>query len=152
MDFLRRRVPAYLKTGMNLVDVADVVEGHILALEKGRAGERYILGNQNVSLKEIFDILSSLTGLSAPRVRAPYWLVVGIGYADRFVEGTLLHREPAIPVEGVLASKKPAYVSCQKAVRELGQPQQPIEDALKQAADWFSNHGYLDRKHQHSAA
>ena len=152
LDFLRRRVPAYLKTGMNLVDVADVVEGHILALEKGRAGERYILGNQNVSLKEIFDILSSLTGLSAPRVRAPYWLVVGIGYADRFVESTLLHREPAIPVEGVLASKKPAYVSCQKAVRELGQPQRPIEDALKQAADWFSNHGYLDRKLQHSAA
>ena len=90
LDFLRRRVPAYLKTGMNLVDVADVVEGHILALEKGKPGERYILGNRNVSLKEIFDILSSQTGLPAPRIRAPYWLVVGVGYADRFVEGTLL--------------------------------------------------------------
>ena len=148
LDFLRRKIPAYLKTGMNLVDVADVVEGHILALGKGKTGERYILGNRNVSLKEIFDILSSQTGLPAPRIRAPYWLVVGAGYADRFVEGTLLSREPVIPVEGVLASKTPAYVSCEKAVRELGQPQRPIEDALKQAVDWFTEHGYMngDRK------
>ena len=146
LDFLRRKIPAYLKTGMNVVDVADVVEGHILALEKGKSGERYILGNRNVSLKEIFDILSSLTGLPAPRIRAPYWLVVGVGYADRFLEGTLLRREPAIPVEGVLASKTPAYVSCEKAVRELGQPQRPIEDALKQAIDWFTDNGYVDGK------
>jgi dihydroflavonol-4-reductase len=144
LDFLRRKIPAYLKTGMNLVDVADVVEGHILALGKGKTGERYILGNRNVSLKEIFDILSSQTGLPAPRIRAPYWLVVGAGYADRFVEGTLLSREPVIPVEGVLASKTPAYVSCEKAVRELGQPQRPIEDALKQAVDWFTEHGYVN--------
>ncbi len=148
LDFLRRKIPAYLKTGMNLVDVADVVEGHILALEKGKPGERYILGNRNVSLKEIFDILSSMTGLPAPRIRAPYWLVVGVGYADRFVESTLLRREPAIPVEGVLASKTPAYVSCEKAVRELGQPQRPIEDALKQAVDWFTDQGYVDGKKQ----
>ena len=148
LDFLRRKIPAYLKTGMNLVDVADVVEGHILALGKGKTGERYILGNRNVSLKEIFDILSSQTGLPAPRIRAPYWLVVGAGYADRFVEGTLLSREPVIPVEGVLASKTPAYVSCEKAVRELGQPQRPIEDALKQAVDWFTEHGYVNGDRQ----
>ena len=151
LDFLRRKVPAYLKTGMNVVDVADVVEGHILALEKGRNGDRYILGNQNVSLKEIFDILSGITGLSAPRIRAPYWLVVGVGYADRFVEGTLLRREPAIPVEGVLASRVPAYVSCEKAVGELGQPQRPIENALKQAVDWFAEHGYVDGKNRSPA-
>ncbi len=146
LDFLRRRVPAYLKTGMNLVDVADVVDGHILALEKGKPGERYILGNRNVSLKEIFDILSNLTGLPAPRIRAPYWLVVGVGYADRFVEGTLFRREPAIPVEGVLASKTPAYVSCEKAVRELGLPQRPVGKAVQQAVDWFAAHGYFDGK------
>ena len=146
LDFLRQKIPVYLKTGMNLVDVADVVEGHILALEKGKSGERYILGNQNVSLKEIFDILSSLTGLPAPRIKAPYWLVVGVGYADRFVEATLLHREPAIPVEGVLAAKTPAYVNCEKAVRELGQPQHPIENALLRAANWFADNGYLDEK------
>jgi len=148
LDFLRRKIPAYLKTGMNVVDVADVVEGHILALEKGKSGERYILGNRNVSLKEIFDILSSQTGLPAPRIRAPYWLVVGAGYADRFIEGTIFRREPAIPVEGVLASKTPAYVSCEKAVRELGQPQRPIEEALKKAADWFTEHGYVNGDRQ----
>jgi dihydroflavonol-4-reductase len=148
LDFLRRKIPAYLKTGMNVVDVADVVEGHILALEKGKSGERYILGNRNVSLKEIFDILSSQTGLPAPRIRAPYWLVVGAGYADRFIEVTIFRREPAIPVEGVLASKTPAYVSCEKAVRELGQPQRPIEEALKKAADWFTEHGYVNGDRQ----
>ena len=147
LDFLRRKVPAYLKTGMNVVDVADVVDGHILALEKGRSGERYILGNHNMSLKELFDMLSKLTGLSAPMIRLPYWLVVGIGYADQLVEGTVLRKEPTIPVEGVLASKTPAYVNCDKAVHELGQPQRPIEDALMQAINWFADHGYVGGKH-----
>jgi dihydroflavonol-4-reductase len=146
LDFLRCKIPAYLKTGMNIVDVADVVAGHILALEKGRPGERYILGNQNVSLKQIFDMLSQLTGLPAPRIRAPYWLVVGVGYADHFIEGTLLRREPAVPVEGVLASKHPAYVTCDKAINQLGLPQSSVTDALKQSVDWFVEHGYVGGK------
>ena len=146
LDFLRRRIPAYLGTGLNLVDVADVSAGHILALEKGRVGERYILGNRNVTLKEMFVMLSRITGLSAPRVRLPYWLVVGAGYAEQAVSGRLLGREPAIPVEGVLASKKPAWVSCQRAVNELGLPQSPVERALEEAAEWFADHGYLDSK------
>jgi dihydroflavonol-4-reductase len=146
LDFLRCKIPAYLKTGMNIVDVADVVAGHILALEKGRPGERYILGNQNVSLKQIFDMLSQLTGLPAPRIRAPYWLVVGVGYADHFIEGTLLRREPVVPVEGVLASKHPAYVTCDKAINQLGLPQSSVTDALKQSVDWFVEHGYVGGK------
>jgi dihydroflavonol-4-reductase len=146
LDFLRRRIPAYLGTGLNLVDVADVSAGHILALEKGRVGERYILGNRNVTLKEMFVMLSRITGLPAPRVRLPYWLVVGAGYAEQAVSGRLLGREPAIPVEGVLASKKPAWVSCQRAVNELGLPQSPVERALEEAAEWFADHGYLDSK------
>ncbi|MDE0823113.1 MAG: NAD-dependent epimerase/dehydratase family protein [Dehalococcoidia bacterium] len=146
LDFLRCKIPAYLKTGMNIVDVADVVVGHILALEKGRPGERYILGNQNVSLKQIFDMLSQLTGLPAPRIRAPYWLVVGVGYADHFIEGTLLRREPVVPVEGVLASKHPAYVTCDKAINQLGLPQSSVTDALKQSVDWFVEHGYVGGK------
>ena len=146
LDFLRRKVPAYLKTGMNVVDVADVVDGHILAMEKGRPGERYILGNQNMSLKDLFDMISKLTGFSAPRIRRPYWLVVALGYADQFAEGTLLGKEPTIPLEGVLASKVPAYVNCDKAVRELGQPQRSIEDALKQSINWFIDHGYIRDK------
>lgn len=146
LDFLRCKIPAYLKTGMNIVDVADVVAGHILALEKGRPGERYILGNQNVSLEQIFDMLSQLTGLPAPRIRAPYWLVVGVGYADHFIEGTLLRREPVVPVEGVLASKHPAYVTCDKAINQLGLPQSSVTDALKQSVDWFVEHGYVGGK------
>ena len=144
LDFLKRRIPAYLATGLNLVDVADVCAGHILALERGRTGERYILGNRNVTLKEMFRILSEQTGLAAPRLRLPYWLVVGAGYVDQAVSTGLLHRQPAIPLEGVIASKKPAYVSCEMAVRELGLPQSPVENALRQAIDWFSGHGYVN--------
>ena len=149
LDFLKRRIPAYLATGLNLVDVADVCAGHILALERGRTGERYILGNRNVTLKEMFRILSEQTGLPAPRLRLPYWLVVGAGYADQAVSAGLgllngPHRQPTIPLEGVIASKKPAYVSCEKAVRELGLPQNPVENALRQAIDWFSGHGYVN--------
>lgn len=144
LDFLRRRIPAYLGTGLNLVDVADVSEGHILAMERGEIGERYILGNRNVTLKEMFAMLSGITGLPAPRVRLPYWLVVGAGYAEQAIAGGLLRREPSIPVEGVLASKKPAWVSSAKAIRELGMPQNPVEEALERAVGWFTNHGYLE--------
>ena len=143
LDFMRRRIPAYLATGLNLVDVADVSAGHILAWQKGRVGERYILGNRNVTLKEMFGMLASITGLSAPRVRLPYWLVVGAGYAEQALVARPMKREPAIPVEGVLASKKPAWVSSRRAVEELGMPQTPVEQALEQAAEWFAAHGYL---------
>ena len=146
LDFMRRRIPAYLATGMNLVDVADVSAGHILALEKGRTGQRYILGNRNVTLKELFAMLSGITGDPVPRVRLPYWLVVGAGYAEQAISGGLLRRHPAIPVEGVIASKKPAWVSSERAVRELGMPQSPVEGALAKSAEWFTAHGYVESK------
>ena len=145
LDFLRKRIPAYLATGMNLVDVADVSAGHILALEKGMTGERYILGNRNVTLKEIFGMLSGLAGLPAPRLRLPYWLVVGAGYAEQAVSAGLLRREPLIPVEGILASRKPAWVSSQRAISELGLPQSPVERALERSIEWFIAHGYTDQ-------
>ena len=143
LDFLRRRIPAYLATGMNLVDVADVCSGHITALERGRIGQRYILGNRNVTLKELFAMLSQITGLSAPRVRLPYWLVVGAGYAEQAISAGLLRREPLIPVEGVLASRKPAWVSSQRAITELELPQSPVEGALEKAAEWYAANGYV---------
>ena len=144
LDFMRRRIPAYLATGMNLVDVGDVSAGHVLALERGQIGERYILGNQNVTLKEMFAMLSGITGNPAPRVRLPYWLVVGAGYVDQAVSGGLLRRHPAIPVEGVLASKRPAWVSSERAIQELGMPQSPVEGALSRAVEWFKAHGYTE--------
>ena len=146
LDFMRGRIPAYLATGLNLVDVADVSAGHILALERGQIGQRYILGNRNVTLKEMFGMLSRITGRPAPRVRLPYWLVVGAGYVEQAFSGGLLRRQPAIPVEGVLASKKPAWVSSQRAVQQLGLPQSPVEQALEQAAEWFAAHGYLNSR------
>lgn len=143
LDYLRRRVPVYLDTGMNLVDVEDVAAGHILAMERGQPGQRYLLGNRNLTLKEVFAILEDLTGLPAPRWRAPHWLVIGVGYLDQILEGNLLRREPRIPLEGVKVSKAPMYVSCQKAVTDLGQPQGPVEAALEKSVKWFVDHGYV---------
>ncbi len=146
LDFIRQRIPAYLATGMNLVDVADVSAGHVLALERGQVGERYILGNRNVTLKEMFEMLSGITGNPAPRVRLPYWLVVGAGYVDQAISGGLLRRHPTIPVEGVLASKKPAWVSSNRAIQDLGMPQSPVEGALARAVEWFKAHGYSETR------
>ncbi|MCI0865093.1 MAG: NAD-dependent epimerase/dehydratase family protein [Chloroflexi bacterium] len=143
VDFLRRRIPAYLATGMNLVDVADVAEGHILAMEKGQSGQRYILGNRNVTLLEVFKLLQELTGIPAPRWRLPFWLAKGAGHVDQLLEGILLRREPRIPLEGIKVAQRPMYVSCEKAVRELGLPQRPVETALENAVRWFTGRGYI---------
>ena len=143
LDFLRGKIPAYVDTGMNLVDVADVAAGHILAMEHGVPGQRYLLGNRNLSLKRVFKLLEDLTRRPAPRLRLPFWIAVGAGYIDQALEGTLLRREPGIPLEGLKVSKTPMYVSCQKAVIELGLPQSPVEDALEKAVRWFTDYGYV---------
>jgi dihydroflavonol-4-reductase len=143
LDFMRGRIPAYLDTGMNLVDVEDVAEGHILAMESGRSGQRYLLGNENLSLREMFGILQEITGRRAPRWRVPYWLALAAGYLDHAVEGKMLSREPRIPVEGLKVAKSPMYVDCEKAVRELGQPQSAVAVALEKAVRWFTDHGYV---------
>jgi dihydroflavonol-4-reductase len=143
LDFMRGRIPAYLDTGMNLVDVEDVAEGHILALERGIPGQRYLLGNKNVSLLEIFLMLQEITGRRAPRWRVPYWMALAAGYLDEAVEGRMLNREPRIPVEGLKVASSPMYVDCEKAVRELGLPQGSVEAALEKAVRWFTDHGYV---------
>jgi dihydroflavonol-4-reductase len=142
LDFLLGRIPAYLSTGMNLVDVEDVAEGHILALEKGRPGQRYLLGNRNLSLKEIFAMLQAVSGRRAPRWCVPFWLALGVGYVDEWVEGGLLGREPRVPLEALKVAIRPMYVSCQKAITEMGLPQSPVETALEKAVRWFTDHGY----------
>jgi dihydroflavonol-4-reductase len=145
LDFIRGRIPAYVNAGMNVVDVEDVAAGHVLALERGKPGERYLLGNRNMTLAQVFKALEELTGRRAPRVKLPTWMVVAAGYVDELVEGTLLRREPAIPVEGLKVSRKPMYVDCAKAVEELGVPQSPVEGALGKAVSWFQEHGYHSR-------
>ena len=143
LDFARGRIPGYLATGMNLVDVSDVAQGHILAMERGRPGERYILGNRNLTLLEVFGILAEITGRRPPRIRFPYWLVIGAAYCDQWLESDLMRREPTIPVEGIKITRHPMYVSSEKAINELGLPQSPVETALENAIRWFSDYGYL---------
>ena len=142
VDFLHGRIPAYVATGLNVVDVEDVAIGHVLAMEKGAPGCRYLLGNRNMTLKELFTMLQALTGLRAPRFRLPYWLALGAAYLDQALEGNLLGREPRIPLEGLRIAKSPMYVDCRKAVMELGQPQSSLEAALENAVGWFRYHGY----------
>jgi dihydroflavonol-4-reductase len=144
--FLSGRMPAYVDTGLNLVDVDDVAEGHILAAERGRVGERYILGHRNMTLREILETLAGLTGLPAPRVRIPNGLALVVAWIDQVVNGALRRREPGIPVEGVLMARKRMYFDAGKAVRELGLPQTPVEEALERAVRWFREHGYVRRE------
>ena len=143
LDFLKGRIPAYVDAGMNLVDVTDVAVGHILALEKGVPGQRYLLGRCNLSLKEVFALLQQVSGRPAPRWKVPHWLALGAGYVDQLVEGVVLRREPRIPVEGLKIARRPMYVSCRKAVEQLGLPQTPVEAAMEKSIHWFTRHGYV---------
>ncbi|MBI4240642.1 MAG: NAD-dependent epimerase/dehydratase family protein [Candidatus Rokubacteria bacterium] len=141
VDFLKGRMFATLDTGLNLVHVADVARGHILAAEKGRAGEKYILGNQNCSLAEIFALLARITGLPAPRHRVPY-AVAWLGALFMAGAARLTGRPPRVSLTAVRMAKKRMYFSPEKAVRELGLPQSPVEQAVGDAVEWFVAHGY----------
>jgi dihydroflavonol-4-reductase len=143
VDFLNGKMPAYVNTGLNVVDVEDVAAGHILAMEKGRVGERYVLGNRNLTLHEIFLILERLTGVKAPRLNIPLWSALAAAYVDEFVQGRLLRRPPRIPVAAVKAARKFRYFDCARTVRELGLPQSPIEEAFEKAIGWFRQNGYI---------
>ncbi len=137
LDFMNRKMPAYIDTGLNLIDVADCARGHILAEKKGQLGERYILGNKNMSLKEILMALEALTGLKAPRIKMPYWVAYSAGLACEWMSDAITHQPPAVPLAGVKMAKYFMYFDASKAVRELGLPQNPVEDALRQAVHWF---------------
>ena len=140
LDFLRRKLPVYISTGMNVIDVEDVATGHVLAMEKGVPGQRYILGHRNMTLLEVLLTLEAITGVRAPRVRIPVNLIILLGMIDYLIEGKLLKRKPRIPLEGMRVAKKPMYVSSAKAVRELGLPQSPVEEALEKAVRWFRDY------------
>jgi dihydroflavonol-4-reductase len=142
VDYLQGRMPAYLETGLNLVHVRDVAQGHLLAEEKGRVGEKYILGNQNLSLSEIFRMLAEITGIPAPRLRLPYWPILALSYLDEFWATQVSHKPPRMPVAGVKMAKKFMYFDSSKAIRELGLPQTPVRQALQEAVAWFQEHGY----------
>lgn len=142
LDFLNRRVPAYIDTGLNLVDVRDVAAGHILAMQKGRPGERYILAHQDLSLREIYTLLARITGLPAPRVALPYFIPLGYSALETLF-AHFTRREPRVSLEAVRLARHTMYFSPTKAVRELGLPQTPVEEALSRAVDWFREQGYV---------
>jgi dihydroflavonol-4-reductase len=142
VDFLRRRMPAYLETGLNLIHVRDVARGHLLAEEKGGIGEKYILGHENLSLSQIFQVLADLTGLPAPKVKLPYWPVLGMAYVDEFFATHIRRRPPRMPVAGIRMAKKYMYFDNRKAVQYLGLTVTPVRQALADAVAWFREHGY----------
>jgi dihydroflavonol-4-reductase len=143
VDFMKGRMWAYIETGMNLVDVDDVAIGHLRAMERGRPGERYILGNRNLSLREIFDILSRLTGVPSPRLKLPWQAILPLAYLNRWMADYVTHKSPRIPLEGIRMAKYCMHYDCSKAIRELGVPQTPVEVALEKAVRWFRQYGYV---------
>ena len=143
VDFLNGRMPGYIDTGLNLVDVEDVAAGHLLAAEKGRVGEKYILGNENLTLQQILEILADLTKLPAPQFRVPYALALGVAYADATLARLIPRREPQVPLVGVKLSKKKMFFDSTKAIHDLGLPQTPVREALRKAVVWFIKNDYV---------
>ncbi len=146
VDFLNRAMPAYLDTGLNWVHVRDVAEGHLLAAEKGRIGERYILGNQegNWTMKQALDLLAEITGLPAPRFQVPYFVALAAAHCDEALS-RLTGRPPKAPLGGVRMARYKMFFNPAKAIRELGLPQTPPKQALADAVEWFRTHGYVKR-------
>jgi dihydroflavonol-4-reductase len=142
VDFLKRKFPAYVETGLNLVDATECARGHVQALEKGRRGERYILGGENLTLKQILDRLAAITGLQSPTVKLPYVFAFATGVVDEMITGRLLGREPRATIDAVRMGRKMMFVSSAKAERELGWRTVPVDGALRRSAEWFRANGY----------
>ncbi len=141
VDFLRGAMPAFVETGLNVVDAEDAAAGHILAFQNGSPGERYILGGQNMTLRAILEHLASISALRAPKIRVPYMLAYAAGVistASSYVTG----KEPRAPLEGVRMARKKMWVSCDKARRELGFSAGTADNGLRKAVQWFRANGY----------
>jgi dihydroflavonol-4-reductase len=146
LDFLNRKLPAYLDTGLNWVHVRDVAVGHILAAEKGRVGERYILGSAsgNWTMQQMLKILEEITGLPAPKMKVPYWVALAAAHVDETIS-SFTGKPPKAPLAGVRMAKYKMWFNPAKAIRELGLPQTPPKQALTDAAEWFRANGYVGK-------
>lgn len=144
VDFLNRKMPAYLDTGLNWVHVRDVAIGHILAAEKGRIGERYILGHAegNWTMQQTLKVLEELTGIPAPRLRIPFWVALTAGYISEAL-AALTGKPPRAPLAGVRMARYKMWFNPAKATRELGMPQTPLHQAFTDAIEWFRANGYV---------
>jgi dihydroflavonol-4-reductase len=142
VDFLKGRMPAYLETGLNLIHVRDVAKGHLLAEEKGRVGEKYILGNENLSLSQIFQMLADISGQPAPRVKLPYWPVLAMAAVNEFYATYISRRPPRMALTAVRMARKFMYFDNTKMLRCLGLKLTPVRQALADAVAWFRDYGY----------
>ena len=143
LDYLNGRLPGYIDTVINYIDIGDVAAGHLLAEENGRTGERYILGAYNLSLEEVFGMLSKITGKPKLTLKFPPSLFLPLGFISQQICQWVTHKEPLIPWEGLRLGGKPFAFDCSKAVRELGLPQSDIENAFRKSVDWFRSKGYV---------
>jgi dihydroflavonol-4-reductase len=142
LDFLNGKMPGYVETGLNFVAVEECAAGHLLVSEKGKIGERYLLGGENLTLKQVLDALAKITGLPAPRLKIPHGLALGVAYANTTFS-RLIGREPQIPVEGVKIARHRMFVDCVRAQRELGFQAGPVMAALERAVRWYEANGYI---------
>jgi dihydroflavonol-4-reductase len=142
VDFLNRKFPAYVDTGLNLVDVTEVARMHVVALERGTPGERYILGGENLTLKQILDRMSAITGLPSPTMKVPNAVAMIFAFFDETITGKLRGKQPRATVEAVRMGKKMMFASSAKAECELGFQVLPVYPALRAAIEWFIAHGY----------
>lgn len=142
LDFLNGKMPGYVETGLNFVGVEECAAGHLLLSEKGKPGERYLLGGENLTLKAMLDLLSKITGLRAPSLKIPHGMALGVAYANT-IFSRLLFREPTIPIEGVKIARHMMFVDCSRAPRELGFKAGPVSAALERAVRWYEANGYI---------
>lgn len=142
LDFLNGKMPGYVETGLNFVGAEECAAGHLLVAEKGKVGERYLLGGENMTLKQLLDALSKITGLPAPSLKIPHGLALGVAYMNTAFS-RLVGKEPGIPVEGVKIARHMMFVDCSRAQRELGFRPGPVAAALERAVRWYEANGYM---------
>jgi dihydroflavonol-4-reductase len=145
VDFLNGKMPGYVETGLNFVGVEDCAAGHLLAAERGKIGERYLLGAENLTLKALLDTLAQITGLPAPKLKIPHGVALSVAYAETAFS-RLLGREPQIPVEGVRIARHLMFVDASRAERELQFHPAPVAAALERAVRWYEAHGYVSAR------
>jgi dihydroflavonol-4-reductase len=142
VDFLNRKFPAYMDTGLNLVDVAEVARTHVASLTVGTPGRRYILGGENLTLKQILDKMSAITGIPSPTVRIPFAVAAGYAFFEELITGRIRGREPRATLEEVRMGRKKMYASSARAQQELGFRIIPVYPAMRAAIEWFRSNGY----------
>jgi dihydroflavonol-4-reductase len=144
LDFLNGKMPGYVETGLNFVGVEDCAAGHLLVSEKGKIGERYLLGAENLTLKELLDTLADVTGLTAPKWKIPHGVALGVAYIETAFS-RLVGKEPQIPVEGVKIAQHRMFVDCARSQKELGFVPGAVKDALVRAVRWYEVNGYVSK-------